>query len=124
MTLLVLWLIGFIFNLTFGEILVTSILLTAISFLGDVYLLPKIGRLLATVLDFVLAFAIIWIIGSTLYTSPISVESYALISAFILTILESVFHLFMKQEFFRPRSIDKQFQTEFAEEHDDGNQNK
>lgn len=100
MTLIVLWIIGFIFNLSFGEILWTSILLCVASFLGDVYLFPKIGHVLAAIGDFVLAFVLIWLIGANFYTTVISYESFAMISAAVLTILEIIFHLLIQQESF------------------------
>jgi len=121
LTLIVLWIIGFLFDLTFGEILLASIILTAVSFLGDLFLLPKTGSILGTALDFILAFILIWVIAANLFVSVISYESYALISAIFLTLFEVFYHKLMQFEFFDHPKTEQSFQTEFAK--DESNQN-
>lgn len=120
LTLIVLWIVGFLFDLTFGEILLTSIILTAVSFLGDLFLLPKTGSVLGTALDFILAFILIWVIAANLFVSVISYESYALIGAIFLTLFEVFYHKLMQFEFFGPSKTEQSFQTEFAK--DESNQ--
>jgi hypothetical protein len=116
LTLIALWIIGFIFNLTFGEVLLTSVILTIVSFLGDVFLLPKVGPVLGAALDFILAFILIWAIGTNLFTSFISYEGYALVSAMVLTLFEVIFHKLIQFEFLNPKRTSQSFQTEFAKD--------
>jgi len=124
MTLIVLWFIpGFLYGVTFGEILTTSIILSALSFAGDVFILPRVGNVIATIGDFILAMAGIMIIGANLFITPIPLETVAFISASFLTGGEIFFHMYMRAEFYNKNKeqgdvLAHQLQTEHAEEID------
>jgi Protein of unknown function (DUF2512) len=56
--------LGLIYNVTFGDILFISILLTGISyFLGDLFILPRYGNTVATIADFGVTFIATWLLG-------------------------------------------------------------
>lgn len=122
MTLIVLWIVGAIFGASFGEILTVSVLLAALSFIGDVFILPKIGPVIAAISDFALAMAVIWIISANLFITPVPIETFAFISASLLTAGEIFFHMYMRAEFqkeekkTKSKFMEQQLQTEFAEE--------
>lgn len=92
-----LWIVlGLMFDVNFGSILATSIILTIVSFLlGDLYVLPKYENTVATMADFGLAFAGVWAIGYFLYDQPISLRFAALLSALLISIGEIFFHRYL-----------------------------
>ncbi|WP_156288582.1 DUF2512 family protein [Oceanobacillus salinisoli] len=123
LTTAILWIVlGLFYGVTFGEILTTSILLSAAAFAGDVFLLPRIGNVLAVIGDFVLAYLGIWALGNAMFAFNIPVESAAFIAALIIAICEIFFHRYMKSQVFA--GLEKDFmrshhmQTEYSEEID------
>ncbi len=124
----VLWIVLGMFGVSFGDILLTSVLLTIISLIGDMFVLPRIGNVAATIADVGLAFVLIWLVGSFIYEQPVRVVSAAFISAIILAVGEFLFHKYMKNQFFaseKPRQENNltsfqedNLQTEFGTEFD------
>lgn len=119
----VLWIIlGGVFEVPFADILITSLVLTGASFIiGDLYVLPKIGNIGASMVDFVLALAGIWAIGSILYEGPIQLGSASLLSAIGIALGELLVHWYMKKQFITgqatmPGYYDRNLQTEFSDE--------
>lgn len=129
MTTAVLWVVlGLFFGVDITEILITSVVLTVVGFIGDEFILPRIGNVLAAIGDFVLAFAVIWLLGYNLYDEPIALGTAAFISALILGVGEMYFHRYMQMNIFEPEKSNPDektgyyqrtnLQTEFAEEAD------
>lgn len=120
----VLWLIlGGVFGVSFGDMLITSILLTGVSFIiGDLYVLPRIGNVGAAMVDFVLALAGVWVLGSFLFEEPISLGTASLVAAFGVSIGELLVHWYMKtkvtpaRERVNPGFYERDLQTEFSSE--------
>ena len=99
MILAVLWIVlGWFYGVSFTDILITSVVLTVVAYVADVFLLQSVGNVLAAIMDFVMAMAIIWLIGSYLYEGPISLGTASFISALIITIGELLFHRYMKNQ--------------------------
>lgn len=95
----VLWVVLELFGtVTFADVLITSVLLTGVSFIGDVYILPKIGNVAATIADFGLALIMIWALGSFLFEQPIALGTASLISAAIIAVGEAFFHHYMMNQ--------------------------
>lgn len=123
MTTVLLWItLGTIFNISFSNLFITSAILTVIAFAGDMFILPKIGNVAAAVGDFALAYIGIWIIGSFLFDSTLSLDAAALISAFLITASELFYHRYLRDFVFE--NVDKNqkqlpsdhLQTEASEE--------
>ncbi|MFX3675145.1 MAG: YndM family protein [Paenisporosarcina sp.] len=125
----VLWIVlGLYYGVFFTDILITSVLLTGVSFIGDVFILPRIGNVFASITDFGLAMLGIWLVGSYLYEQPIELGTAAFISALIITIGELFFHRYMETEVFDEDSPNSEnntgyykqtnLRTEFAKESD------
>lgn len=95
---IVLWVVlGLVFGISFVDILITSIVLTAVSFLiGDLYFLPKIGNVGAAMVDFVVALAGVWALGAFLFEEPVGLGTAALVSAFGSSLGELLVHWYMK----------------------------
>ena len=134
MILAVLWIVlGGYFEVDFIDILITSVAVTVIGYVADRYLLPRTGNVMAAVIDFVMAWAIIWFLGSFLYDDDTNaINTAAFISALIITVGELLFHRYMRDkvsnesetaEGDRPNTNKGYYQqtdlrTEFAEEED------
>ncbi|WP_018922746.1 DUF2512 family protein [Salsuginibacillus kocurii] len=79
----------------FGDFLMTGILLTVIAYLiGDLWLLPSFGNWTATLADFGLSFAGIWIIGTFLFPA-INLPFAAFIASVLIAVGEWFFHKYM-----------------------------
>ncbi|HLR69287.1 YndM family protein [Virgibacillus alimentarius] len=119
----VLWLVlGGLEGVSFASILIISIVLTAISFIvGDLYLLPKMGNIGATMADAVLALAVVWSMGALLFTQPIGLDTVSLVSAVGIALGELLVHWYVKKQFISDESTiqglyDHDLQTEYGEE--------
>jgi hypothetical protein len=95
LTLVVLYLVlGLGFGMSFVNVLITTIVLGAISYLvGGLGVLPKNGNMVATISDLGLALVVVWIMGIMLSGIDMgSMAGAALISAVILAVGEYFFH--------------------------------
>lgn len=106
MVTLVLWIVlGGFFDVSFGDILTTSIILTIGAFLlGDLFILPKFGNAIATVADFGLALMGVWLLGSYLFERDFPIGTAAFLSATAIAIGEFFFHMYMKKQGIPPQS--------------------
>ncbi|OZU87104.1 hypothetical protein CIL03_18580 [Virgibacillus indicus] len=123
----VLWIaLNWFFDTTFIEMLTISFILTAVSYLGDVFILPHLENFVASVIDFIIAWAGIWILGALLLEQPIPLESISLVSAAVIGIGEFFFHRYMFDRVLDDEIADveneakliqnRDFQTEFGTE--------
>lgn len=137
MMTLVLWIVlGLYFNVSFGSILVASIILTTVTFLVDIYLLPRIGNIMAAVGDFAIVYFGLWFIGRFILNeafSLISITNAAFMSAFLILIGELVYHRYLRNIVFEnvqdadkhyKQKEDKILQTEVSKEFDSADQDK
>lgn len=117
----ILWVILGIFSDTsFNAILTTSLILTAISFIGDIFILPNIGSFTAITADFALAFVTIWIIGEYLFYDAFGGIA-AFFSAVMIAIGEIFYHRYIKNQVLneennRSPNSRNRLQTETSEE--------
>lgn len=95
-TILFMLILGFGYQLSFGSIFLISLLLTGTTYLlGDIYILPRFGNLAATVLDFVLLFFGLWIMGNLFIEIPIRFGMASFLSALFISIFELFFHVYL-----------------------------
>ena len=105
-----------------GRLFLISMLVIVIPYLGDLYLLPRIGNLYASISDFALYFLLYWILASSFIgvSSPVLLASLA--AAFFTAISESLLHVYILERVFgmdqKSHNYPQQLQTEFAEEFD------
>lgn len=79
-----------------NSVLTISISLTILSYLiGDLWILPSMGNTVATLVDFILAFIGIWVIGNTWISPFYPWASIALTSAVIIAVGEWFFHKYI-----------------------------
>lgn len=137
MMTLVLWIVlDLYFNVSFGSILVASIILTTVTFLVDIYLLPRIGNIMAAVGDFAIVYFGLWFIGRFILNeafSLISITNAAFMSAFLILIGELVYHRYLRNVVFEnvqdadkhyKQKEDKILQTEVSREFNSADQDK
>ncbi|WP_430787611.1 DUF2512 family protein [Virgibacillus flavescens] len=120
---LVLWLIlGFVYEVSSTNIIITSLILTITSFIiGDLYALPKIGNVGASMIDFITAVTGIYIMGTILIDEVIPLASASILAAIGVTLSEILVHWYRKKLFVNkntdiPGYYDRKLQTEFADE--------
>ncbi|GAA0591677.1 DUF2512 family protein [Virgibacillus siamensis] len=93
----VLWVVlGGFYGVSLGDILLTSLLLTGVSFLGDMFLLPIFENASAALGDFGLTFAGVWILGIFLFEGDFSLGTASLISAAVIAVGEYFLHNYME----------------------------
>lgn len=123
----VLWIVlGLFYDVSFTNILITSVVLTAVGYVGDVFILPRIGNTWAGISDFVIAYPVIYLLGSYFYEQPIALGTASFISGLLLMIGEFLLHRYMDTNIFEPKKANPDekvgyynrtnLQTEFAEE--------
>ncbi|ASK64239.1 hypothetical protein CFK37_00335 [Virgibacillus phasianinus] len=120
---IVLWaILGGLFDVSFTNIIITSVVLTGASFIiGDLYFLPKMGNVGAAMVDFVLALAGVWALGAFLFDNAVPLGTASLLSAFGIALGELLVHWYMKKQFVTddtkmPGYYNRDLQTEFSSE--------
>jgi hypothetical protein len=119
--------LGLFYAVNSRDVLIISVVLTVIGYIGDVFILPRVGNTLAAMGDFLLATVVIWVTGNVLEI-PIAIGTASFISALVLMIGELFLHRFMEGHIFEPQVTNPKhkrgyyqqtnLQTEFAEEVD------
>ncbi|WCK52685.1 YndM family protein [Aneurinibacillus sp. Ricciae_BoGa-3] len=89
---------GLIYGDTFGNVLTMGVILTVVAYLlGDLFVLPKSGNMMATASDFILAFIAVWAMGRWL-GGPGQYIVPALISAIVIATGEWFFHRYLEKK--------------------------
>jgi len=126
----ILWVIlGGFYGIGFGHIFLLNIMITGVSFiLGDLYVLPKFENWGATIADFLLVLAIVWLYGNYIIPQLFPVLSVATLSALLIGVGEYFIHKYIDRLLFHQeiRTVDRrtslsdnsELQTEFGEEID------
>lgn len=119
-----LWIImGGIYGLSFGEILTISLVLGIVSYIiGDLILLRLTNNTVATIADFGLALAVIWVMSANL-TLIDNLFTASLIAAAGVTIIEYFFHKYVSNNVINQDDNNRKttqgnlgYQTEASEE--------
>lgn len=122
----VVWVVLSIYGVSLGNIMLAGLLLSGLSFIGDVYVLPKVGNVPTLFADFGLSFIMIWVLGLILIERPNGLAIVSLIAAFVLMFGEMGFHKYMNElvlkegnaktydnEIGRVRQMQAEFSSEF-----------
>lgn len=105
-TVVLLIVLTWIFDVPFVDTLLISLALTALSYaMGDIMIFLNAGKpenqstrnTIATFADFVTAFLVIWLIGWLLTGQNIEMVTPALISALVISAGEWFFHVYVDQ---------------------------
>ncbi|MEH7382144.1 YndM family protein [Bacillus sp. JJ1533] len=125
-SIVLLSLFGIFRGASISKILVMSLLVTGIAYLiGDVFTLPRMGNLFATLADFGLSFFSIWLLSYLLLENTSSLITASLTAAAVITACEALFHAYMKEKVIGDekrnqgtQKFEPSYQSEFAEEYE------
>ncbi|HZH59843.1 MAG TPA: YndM family protein [Metabacillus sp.] len=85
------------FDANIVDILSFSFFVTSVSYvLGELVILPQLGKRAAAVADFLLSYLSVWIFGSILFENYLQIAWGSIISAVIITGAEIIIHLFIQ----------------------------
>lgn len=114
-----------IFNHTsLWNLFLISATVAGLTYLGDVFILPRIGNLLAPILDFAGIFVLLWFLGNNLIETSTSVLLLSLTGAYLLSFCEAIFHIYMRERVHEQEEVafpvynSPQLQTEVSKELD------
>lgn len=126
-------LFGIFNNVSIGKLFIMSLMTTGISYIvGDLIVLPRIGNIRSTILDFGLSFLTVLILGGLFIITDIKITLASLAAAFFMMCIEPLFHTYMVERVFNPdkdlvkdhnhqiktTQLHPKLLTEFAEETD------
>lgn len=101
------------------NLIVMGIVIATISYIGDIFLLPKMNHVLAAVGDLIAYFALFWIFSTLFITDGMVSILPAFMAAYLATAAEAIFHIYMTDHILgdnNPTVMMGDFQTEIAEE--------
>lgn len=122
-SVIVLSLFGIFNNYNWGNLILISAFITVVSYLlVDMMLLRRFGNVISSIVDFGLAFASYWVLGSTLIggeSGPMLLIS--LTAAFFTMFVEGFIHIYIVSQFDEFKEVEtyqpvNRLQTEFGEE--------
>jgi uncharacterized membrane protein YvlD (DUF360 family) len=83
-----------------GTVLLMSIIFTAVSYLGDVFILPRVRNTTETIMDLVFSFLALWALGALMLGSEVPIITAAIISSIVIAVGEWFLHSYMKRNIF------------------------
>ena len=89
--------LGWYYNVGLVDVLITTIALLVLGYIGDIFLLPRIGNSLATLGDLILDILVIYGIGTILY-NEIPLLNAALATSLILILGELFLHPYIEKK--------------------------
>ena len=112
---------GIFFHATIGRLLLMTLVVTAIIYIGDLFILPRINKAVAAIADFATFFLLYFLLGNLVVEENVSLILPAFAAAYLGAAAEAVFHIYMMDRVHepdRPAPIPTRFQTEIADESD------
>lgn len=98
------------------------LVIAGVSFVGDLFLLPKMNQIVAVLLDFVTYYALFALFGSFFIDDALSLMITTFIAAYFGSVAEAIYHIYVMDELHevdRDRPLPTRFQTEVSEELND-----
>lgn len=117
-------LFGIFYNVSLTSLFSISVIVTGISYIvGDLLILPRVGNVFATLLDFGLSFILFALLSSVLIPTTMPIMLASLAGAFFSASIEPLFHAYMQEKVFIDEPEESsfplsQFQAELSEESD------
>jgi len=110
---------GIFTNASIMKLLLISLVVSAATFIGDVFILPRMNQALAIVGDFAGILLLYWLIGGLVVDDGVSPIMPALAAAYFGTMAEAIYHIYAMDRLHEPDigpPLPVRYQTEFAEE--------
>lgn len=112
-------LFGIFYNATTMRLLSMTLVVSAVTFIGDVFILPRINQAWAAVADFAGYFLLYWLLGMVVVEDGIPLMLPALTAAYFGVMAEMIYHIYIMDQLHEPTRgapIPVRYETEFAEE--------
>ncbi|WP_413380324.1 DUF2512 family protein [Alkalihalobacillus sp. 1P02AB] len=112
---------GLFYHVSIGNVFVLSLVVSVVSYLGDLFIMPRISNTVATITDFGLALFLIWFVSQSL-TNGANLFFPSLLAATGLAIFEYYYHQYLLMyvlnngEKLEKRTAPYRYQTEASEE--------
>ncbi|WP_124728225.1 DUF2512 family protein [Staphylospora marina] len=100
--------LGFLYGVAPGHVLLVTVLLVILGYLSDVFLMPRMGNVFASLTDFLICFTLVWLLGTYLFDPDIGPQLYkanrmplfqaALVSAAVFTVIEWFYHKWFRRQ--------------------------
>jgi uncharacterized membrane protein YvlD (DUF360 family) len=110
-SLLLYLVLSFLEGVSTTTVLLLSIILTAIGYLLDIYLLPRIGNLFSVLTDLLLVFTVVWLAGTYWFDTDIGTQNYklnavplfgiSLLAAVVLSAAEWFYHRWLLKAMYK-----------------------
>jgi hypothetical protein len=113
-----------IFDISIITIFLMALITTLVAyFIGDLFILRRMGNIAAIIGDLGLSFGLVWLLSSLLINGTFNIILVSLFSALVITAIEALFHVYIRNHIFKDSGSyiptvnrHNQFATEFAEE--------
>jgi hypothetical protein len=120
-TVMLLLVLGLFYGVDIGEILTISTIVTLVAYaIGDLFILPRFGNVVATIADFVLAYVVIRMLGAGIIDENIPLTTATLWSSVLIAVGEWFYHKYVirviRHDERKDDYLAADIQTEFAEE--------
>lgn len=122
-TIILLSFLGIFQGITISQIITISIIITGITYLiGDFIILPTFNNLIASIVDFGLAFLSVWLLTEFFTGQTTSLVILSVAIAYIFTFCEALFHIYMQEKVLPKKGgvlipfPNMRYQTETSEE--------
>lgn len=112
-------LFGVFLHATVDRLFLMTIIVAGISYLGDLFILPRVNQFVAAISDFVGYFVMYYVLGNIVVEVNISLLLPALTAAYFGTLAEMVYHIYVMDRLHEaPRTppLEPRYQMEIAEE--------
>lgn len=112
-------LFGIFYHTSLWMLISIALIIASVTYIGDLFILPKINKALAVIGDFLLYFALYWGLGMLFVADGVSILFPSFAAAYLSTAAEAVFHIYMLDKVHKTDRTVPMFgnlQTEFAEE--------
>lgn len=97
---LVLGVVLWMFGMSFANILYLSVLTTVLSLIGDLFVLPRYGNVVATLADFAIVFFVV-LFGSAFLLGSVDRVGWAAITpAVLIALTEAFLHKYLRKQVF------------------------
>src|SRR5699024_1293403 len=101
------------------KLLIISLVVSDATFIGDVFILPRMNQVLAIVGDFAGILLLFWLLVSLVVDDGVSTIIRAIAAAYFGTMAEAIYHIYAMDRLHEPDigpPLPVRYQTEFAEE--------
>ena len=122
-TIILLSLLAMFDAITLQQILIISFIITGVTYIvGDLMVLPSLGNLITTIIDFGLIFLSVWMLVALFLEQTATIVLVSAAVAYFFSMCEALFHAYMKERVLpKKRAVvipfpNMQLQTEFSKE--------